>query len=128
MSSEADQWKDCGLSPERIELWKLITSDVAEQMHYVGAKTLIIELAENGKYTFQLDPKTLVEMKPEERLPGKEVWERWLNPLCKTLHQALEKLNAPGTVKRALTDGGDLGHVAWWISTLPATESEGGEG
>lgn len=66
MSAETDQWQDCGLSPERIELWKLITKDVAEQMHYVGAKTLVIELTDTGKYRFQLDPKTLAEMQGGE--------------------------------------------------------------
>jgi hypothetical protein len=63
-------------------------------------------------------------MTPDQITPDSLLNVRWMDPLIKTLYQALEKLNAPDTVKRALTDSGDLGHVAWWISTLPSVPVE----
>lgn len=39
------------------------------------------------------------------------------NNLVVTLLAALDKLNAPQDVKDALTENGDVEHVAWWIET-----------
>lgn len=66
-------------------------------------------------------------MSADQFTPNSLLNVRWMEPLIKTLCAALEKMNAPETVKRALIESGDLEHVAWWISSQSPRTVEGVE-